>query len=92
MNTKNELKELRDEVNLLDDKIISLLIERLEKSVSIGKLKKELSMESYTPVREKEILNRINSMVSDDKLRIHVKRIFERIIDESRAVQRKIKL
>ncbi len=92
MNTKNELKELRDKVNLLDDKIISLLIERLEKSVSIGKLKNELSMESYTPVREKEILNRINSTVVDDELRIHVKRIFERIIDESRAVQRKIKL
>ncbi|MCJ7552670.1 MAG: chorismate mutase [Ignavibacteriaceae bacterium] len=92
MRTENKLKKLRDEVNLLDDKIISLLIERLEKSMLIGKLKKELSVESYTPVREKEILNRITSMVVDDELRIHAKRIFERIIDESRAVQRKIKL
>lgn len=86
-----KLNELRDELDYIDDQIASLILKRLEQSSIIGKIKKEMSVSTYTPVREREILQRIISSVNNDELKIHVKRIFERIIDESRAIQRKIK-
>lgn len=91
MNNDMKLNELRDELDYIDDQIASLILKRLEQSSIIGKIKKEMSVSTYTPVREREILQRIISSVNNDELKIHVKRIFERIIDESRAVQRKIK-
>lgn len=91
MNNDMKLNELRDELDYIDDQIASLILKRLEQSSIIGKIKKEMSVSTYTPVREREILQRIISSVNNDELKIHVKRIFERIIDESRAIQRKIK-
>lgn len=91
MNYDMKLNELRDQLDYIDDQIAALILKRLEQSSIIGKIKKEMSVDAYTPVREREILERIISSVNSDELKIHVKRIFERIIDESRAVQRKIK-
>lgn len=86
-----ELTNLREELDRIDDEIALLLIKRLEKSYLIGKIKKSISINTYTPEREREILSRIADSVEDQNIKIHLKRIFERIIDESRAIQRKIK-
>ncbi len=91
MNNDMKLNELRDELDYIDDQIAALILKRLEQSSIIGKIKKEMSVNTYTPLREREILERIISSVNSDELKIHVKGIFERIIDESRAIQRKIK-
>lgn len=91
MNYDMKLNELRDQLDHIDDQIAALILKRLEQSSIIGKIKKEMSVNTYTPLREREILERIISSVNSDELKIHVKRIFERIIDESRAIQRKIK-
>lgn len=86
-----ELANLREELDKLDDEIASLILKRLEKSFLIGKIKKSISADTYTPEREKEILSRILSSVENDDMIIHLQRIFERIIDESRAIQHKLK-
>lgn len=91
INDDDQLKILREELDRIDDQIAKLLFKRLEKSALIGKIKKSISINTYTPEREREILIRITDLTLDKEQKIHIKRIFERIIDESRAIQRKIK-
>lgn len=86
-----QLNELRQELDEIDIKISALLIRRINISESIGKIKKELSLSSYTPEREKDIIKRVTSVADTTELKNHIRNIFQRIIDESRSVQRKIK-
>lgn len=86
--TSTELTELRKELDEIDAELIKLLNKRFLKSKLIGILKKRLSISSYTPVREKEILNSIDESVVDSEIKKHIKSVFERIIDQSRAIQR----
>lgn len=86
-----QLKKLREELDKIDDEIALLILKRLEKSFLIGKIKKSIFLNTYTPERERDILKRIVDSVDDENTKVHLKRIFERIIDESRSIQRKIK-
>ena len=61
----NEIKELRKELDLLDDKISELLQKRIETGKKIVTLKKEAGISKDDPDREKEILERISSGKSD---------------------------
>lgn len=83
-----ELERLRKEVDELDEKIVQLLLERALNSVSIGKLKRLLGYSTYTPEREKEIKDKIDSITKDHPAYKNIQRIYERIIDESRAIQK----
>jgi chorismate mutase len=91
MKDDDQLKILREDLDSIDDQIAKLILKRLEKSALIGKIKKSFSINTYTPEREREILDRIIDLTDNQEQKIHLKRIFERIIDESRAIQRKIK-
>ena len=55
----NEIKELRKELDFLDDSIAELLLKRVETGKKIVKLKKEAGISKDDPMREKEILERI---------------------------------
>lgn len=90
-NTVRELSELRREMDEIDNQISLLLIQRLKISESIGKIKKGLALNSYTPERERETLARVTEIADSPQLKVHLRSIFQRIIDQSRAVQRKFK-
>jgi chorismate mutase len=57
-------------------------------AIHLGEIKKRLNLPVYTPEREKEVINNVlmNNLgpLSNDA----VKRLYERIIDESRRVER----
>jgi len=53
------LKELRNRIDELDDRIIKLLNERAHIVVEIGKLKSKAGGQIYAPDREKEVLEKI---------------------------------
>lgn len=87
---KEELLEiLRNEVDQIDKEIVILLLKRLDVAVTLGKIKKEKDGKTYSPVREKQIIEKISSEINDPGIQKSIQRIFERIIDESRAIQRK---
>ncbi len=90
--SKNEaeklLQELRQEVDNLDAGIARLLIQRIEISLYIGKIKKLLKLSSYSPEREAEILKNVVNLAGDDLSKKVLKNIYERIIDESRGIQK----
>ena len=75
----NEIKELRKELDSLDDKISELIQKRVEIGKKIVKLKKEAGISKDDPNREKEILERITAGKSEvsELLKDIYKRIFD---------------
>ena len=85
---KHRLDELRREIDAIDEQLVRLLSERAECALQIGHEKKLAGMEVYQPTRETEVLShvqRINMGPLDDAA---MKRLFERIIDEARRLER----
>ena len=82
------LEELRVEIDDMDRRIVELLNARTRVVEDIGRVKREARLPIYEPKRESQVyanIVRCNSgPVTPDGLR----RIFERIIDEARTVQR----
>ena len=56
---EKELEELRDNIDIIDDKIIELLNERGKIVKKISNIKKVLKLDVHQPQREQEIIDRI---------------------------------
>jgi chorismate mutase/prephenate dehydratase len=82
------LIELREEIDKLDKSIVQLLNKRTLYAVYIGRVKGEIGLPSYSPEREKEISEKINSYLEEPLTKSALQRIYERIVDESRAIQK----
>jgi UPF0755 protein len=82
------LGKLRHGMDDIDKQIVSLLSKRTLHSVLIGRVKRSLNLPTYNPKREKEIAERISSYVEEPLRKDVLLRIYERILDESRAIQR----
>jgi len=83
-----DLDDWRKRIDEIDQQLVKLLNDRSQCAVEIGHLKKKLNMEAWQPSREAEILRNIvksNPGPLDDAA---VRRLFERIIDEARALER----
>jgi chorismate mutase len=90
--SENERKEtlikLRDDIDVIDKELVKLLNRRTLDSVLIGRVKKTLGIATYNPQREKEIAEKIGSYAEKPLAKEAVLRIYERILDESRAIQK----
>ena len=84
----SRIDELRQQIDDIDERLVQLLSARAECALAIGHEKKLLGLEVYQPSREAEVLGhvqRINQGPLDNEA---VKRLFERIIDEARRLER----
>jgi chorismate mutase len=82
------LEELRRRIDDIDEQLVRLLSARAECALEIGHEKKSAGLEVYQPSREAEVLGhvqRVNMGPLDDGA---IKRLFERIIDEARRLER----
>lgn len=84
------LDELRAKTDKIDVKLVTLLNRRFYYSLLIGRLKRRLGLSAYSPEREKEINRNISSANTDHIDNATLLRVYERLIDESRALQQKI--
>lgn len=82
------LTKLRKEIDTVDAEIVEVLLKRINLSVEIGKIKRSLNLKAYDAPREKEIDDNIDNLSENADIKKSLKRIYERIIDESRAIQR----
>ena len=82
------LAECRDRIDDLDRRILELLSERTRIVEEIGRVKRHLSLPIYEPRREDEVFENVTSHNQGPLSADSVKRVFERIIDEMRNVQR----
>jgi chorismate mutase-like protein len=86
--TPNDLSRCRVVIDDLDRRIIALLNERTTVVEQIGRIKEELKMGIYEPKREDQVLENVLSHNSGPLPPESVKRIFERIMDEMRTLQK----
>jgi chorismate mutase len=83
------LEELRRNIDRLDEVIVRLLNERARVVCEIGQLKRADSVAVYDPEREKQILAHVCSVACEGPLGPDaVARLYERVIDESRRLER----
>jgi len=85
------LDDLRDDINRVDEVLVRLLNERARCACEIGLLKKQLGVEVYQPEREKQVLEHVRGIASEGPLGPDaIARLFERIIDEARSLERRV--
>jgi chorismate mutase-like protein len=83
------IEDWRRRIDEIDRKLVELLNERSKCAIEIGKIKHDLNLRVYDPEREREILQRIketNGGPLDDE---GLQRLFERVIDECRRIERR---
>ncbi len=85
---KLDVEDWRKKIDAIDDQLLVLLNERANCSIEIGWIKRALNMEIYVPSREVQILYRMSSANRGPLREASIRRLFERIIDESRATER----
>src|SRR5215213_1628733 len=88
IDAETELKRLRDAIDRVDEVLVKLLNQRAKYAVEIGELKGHLSLPVYSPEREKEVLQHVEATSEGPLDDPSIRRLFERIIDESRRVER----
>jgi len=83
-----DIGDLRKRIDDLDAAIVALLNERAKCAVEIGHLKEQAGQPIYQPAREAEVLANVRQAnqgpLNDDAMT----RLFERIIDEARRLER----
>ena len=82
------LAECREEIDQVDVEILEMINRRTRIVEEIGRIKQDLNMAIYEPKREEQVFHNITSHNHGPLPNDAVKRVFERIIDEMRAVQR----
>ena len=83
----DSLSGLREEIDRVDEEILSLLTRRQAAAHAIGRMKAEQGMDVFDPVREKEVLQKLISLSDGNLSGEHTRNIFREIISASRSVQ-----
>lgn len=83
-----DIAEWRRQIDEIDRKLVELLSQRAHAAHEIGKLKRDIGMPIYEPDREQAVFEnarKINPGPLPDR---DLQRIYERIMDVMRAIQR----
>lgn len=78
----------RERIDRVDLRILELLNERTSIAEEIGRIKKEAQLPIYEPKREDQVFQNVTSNNRGPMPDEAVRRVFERIIDEMRRVQK----
>ena len=85
------LDDLRKDIDRVDEVLVRLLNERARVVCEIGRLKKDRGVEVYQPEREKQVIAHVRSVAAEGPLGPEaIARLFERIIDEARRLERRV--
>ena len=85
------LDDLRRDIDRVDEVLVRLLNERARCVCEIGRLKKEQGLAIYQPDREKDVLRHVREVAVEGPLGPDaISRLFERIIDEARMLERRV--
>lgn len=84
-----EFMELRDEIDRLDHQILHLIAARIRVVLRVGDYKRARGLKVYDPERERTLLDQLARAAPPPLDGETVKRIFERLVDESRRLEQK---
>ena len=88
--TEGDLGPWRERIDAIDEAVILLLNERAQYAAQIGRIKRVIGLPVYVPTREEEVLKNVMHANPGPLPGASVRRLFERIIDETRALERKL--
>lgn len=85
---REQIAAFREEIDRIDSQLLSIFNRRASLALEIGKIKKHLQLPVYDPAREKRIFDRMKGDNPGPLDAGAVVRLFERVIDESRRLER----
>ncbi len=88
MSEPARIAALRDAIDALDEQLVRLLNERAQCALEIGEIKRMMDMEIYQPDRERAVLQHVRAINPGPLDGDAITRLFERIIDEARRLER----
>ena len=88
MKSKNDIHDLRKDIDIIDEKIFDLLVKRFSISDRIGKLKLLKRVDIDDPGREKQIIDRIDSKMRGRITRSEIIAILDPIFSVSKKKQK----
>ncbi|MDO4265417.1 MAG: chorismate mutase [Eubacteriales bacterium] len=84
-----DLQEARNQINAVDEQLVSLFKERMELSKEIGEFKKANGMPVFDRSRERDVLNHVCDLAGKEfENYVHV--LYNTLLDVSRAYQKQI--
>jgi len=84
------VEDWRRKIDEIDRKLVELLNERSQCVVEIGRLKRQDGSPLYQPDREREVLTGVERANRGPLSEAAIRRLFERILDEARSVERTV--
>lgn len=85
-----EIETLRDEIDLIDDKMVQLFEKRVELAIRIGAIKRKNSIEITDSEREKDIMKMVVARLKNKDFSVETEELFKNIIKLSKKVQQKM--
>lgn len=86
--SKKQIEQIRDEINKIDQELLFLFNRRASVVVELAKIKRKLGKKLFDPEREKNIYVSVTEKNPGPLQSDAIVRLFERIIDESRRLER----
>lgn len=89
MTSASELDTLRRAIDEVDRRILELVAERVSIVLQVGDYKRRNGLPVYDPERERSMLERLARCAEPPLDADTVRRIFERLVDESRRIEQR---
>ena len=83
-----DIEDWRQRIDEIDKDLVRLLNDRSQCAIEIGRLKKKLRLRVYDPEREDGVIRKVRSENHGPLDSNGLQRLFERIIDECRRIER----
>lgn len=83
-----DMAPYRERIDILDRAMLQIMNERVKCAHAIGAIKKKLGMPVYVPSREEQVLRNVIAENAGPLSDAAVRRLFERVIDETRSLER----
>ena len=84
-----ELHEIRQRIDTIDDKLVSLFAERMNLSAQVAEIKKTQNLPIYVPARERQILQNVADKAGPEMAN-YTRVLYSMLFELSRSYQRKL--
>lgn len=84
-----DINALRKNIDEIDEKLVSLIRERMETAAKISEYKREKKLPIYDPARERELFDKVASLAGEE-LASYTRVLYSTMTDVSRSYQRKL--
>ena len=85
-----EIKDFREQINVLDEQIVELIGKRMDIAVGIGLEKKRQGLPVFDSTRENERLDAVRALTDKPEYKEHMANIYRAIMDETKLIEQQL--